>query len=80
MISRIQLKAECLRARVLLHEIQKASQHFDKVEIWRKNQVEKDPIGVGCSARSVFSSPAGVADSFRGDQKIHAAHIGVEIC
>ena len=28
-------------------EVQRASQHFDKVEIWRKNQVEKDPIAVG---------------------------------
>ncbi|HEY7715834.1 MAG TPA: hypothetical protein VIE90_15085 [Candidatus Binatia bacterium] len=28
-------------------EVQRASQHFDKVEIWRKNQIEKDPIAVG---------------------------------
>jgi hypothetical protein len=28
-------------------EVQRASQHFDKVEIWRKNQLEKDPIAVG---------------------------------
>ena len=28
-------------------EVQKASRHFDKVEIWRKNQIEKDPIAVG---------------------------------
>ena len=35
-------------------EIQKASQHFDKVEIWRKNQVEKDPIAVGVLGRERF--------------------------
>jgi hypothetical protein len=28
-------------------EVQRASQRFDKVEIWRKNQIEKDPIAVG---------------------------------
>jgi len=28
-------------------EVQRASEHFDKVEIWRKNQIEKDPIAVG---------------------------------
>ena len=28
-------------------EVQRASRHFDKVEIWRKNQIEKDPIAVG---------------------------------
>jgi hypothetical protein len=28
-------------------EIQKASQFFDKVEVWRKRAVEKDPIAVG---------------------------------
>ena len=35
-------------------EIQKASQHFDKVEIWRKNQVEKDPIAVGVLGQERF--------------------------
>jgi hypothetical protein len=28
-------------------EIHRASQYFDRVEVWRKNQVEKDPIAVG---------------------------------
>ena len=28
-------------------EVQRASQYFDKVEIWRKKQIEKDPIAVG---------------------------------
>src|SRR5918995_364111 len=28
-------------------EIQRASQFFDKVEVWRKRAVEKDPIAVG---------------------------------
>lgn len=28
-------------------EVRRASQYFDRVEIWRKNQVEKDPIAVG---------------------------------
>lgn len=28
-------------------EMKKASEHFDKVEVWRKNQIEKDPIAVG---------------------------------
>ncbi len=35
-------------------EVQKASQHFDKVEIWRKNQVEKDPIAVGLLGQERF--------------------------
>jgi hypothetical protein len=35
-------------------EIQRASQHFDKVEIWRKNQVEKDPIAVGVLGQERF--------------------------
>jgi hypothetical protein len=28
-------------------EIQKATEHFDQVEIWRKRQIDKDPIAVG---------------------------------
>jgi hypothetical protein len=35
-------------------EIQKASQHFDRVEIWRKNQIEKDPIAVGILGQERF--------------------------
>ena len=35
-------------------EVQKASQHFDKVEIWRKNQIEKDPIAVGLLGQERF--------------------------
>ena len=35
-------------------EVQKAGQHFDKVEIWRKNQVEKDPIAVGLLGQERF--------------------------
>lgn len=28
-------------------EIQRASQYFDNVEVWRKREVDKDPIAVG---------------------------------
>jgi len=35
-------------------EIQKASRHFDRVEVWRKNQVEKDPIAVGMLGHERF--------------------------
>ena len=28
-------------------EVQRASHHFDKVEIWRQKQIDKDPIAVG---------------------------------
>lgn len=35
-------------------EIQKASRHFDRVEVWRKNQVEKDPIAVGMLGQERF--------------------------
>jgi len=28
-------------------EIRKATEHFDQVEIWRKRQIDKDPIAVG---------------------------------
>ena len=28
-------------------EIQKATEYFDKVEVWRKREVDKDPIAVG---------------------------------
>ena len=35
-------------------EVQKASQLFDKVEIWRKNQIEKDPIAVGLLGQERF--------------------------
>lgn len=28
-------------------EIRRATEHFDQVEIWRKRQIEKDPIAVG---------------------------------
>lgn len=28
-------------------EIRKANEHFEKVEVWRKHQIEKDPIAVG---------------------------------
>ena len=31
----------------LTGEIQKATQYFDQVEIWRKHEVQKDPIAVG---------------------------------
>ena len=31
----------------LTGEIQKATQYFDKVEIWRKHDIQKDPIAVG---------------------------------
>jgi hypothetical protein len=31
-------------------EIQKASAYFDKVEVWRKRAVDKDPIAVGLLA------------------------------
>lgn len=35
-------------------EMQKASRHFDKVEVWRKNQIEKDPIAVGVLGQERF--------------------------
>ena len=28
-------------------EIRKATEHFDEIEVWRKRQVDKDPIAVG---------------------------------
>ena len=28
-------------------EIRRASQHFDAVEVWRKREIDKDPIAVG---------------------------------
>ena len=28
-------------------EIRKSSQHFDKIEVWRKREIQKDPIAVG---------------------------------
>jgi hypothetical protein len=28
-------------------EIRKATEHFDDIEVWRKRQVDKDPIAVG---------------------------------
>jgi hypothetical protein len=28
-------------------EIRRATEHFDQVEIWRKRQIDKDPIAVG---------------------------------
>jgi hypothetical protein len=31
----------------LTDEIKKATEHFDRVEIWRKTDVQKDPIAVG---------------------------------
>ena len=31
----------------MTEEIQRASQHFDTVEVWRKRVVDKDPIAVG---------------------------------
>lgn len=31
----------------LTGEIKKATEYFDKVEIWRKREVQKDPIAVG---------------------------------
>jgi hypothetical protein len=31
----------------LTGEIQKAAQYFDKVEVWRKTEIDKDPIAVG---------------------------------
>lgn len=35
-------------------EMQKASRHFDRVEVWRKNQIEKDPIAVGVLGQERF--------------------------
>jgi len=35
-------------------EIRKASQHFDRVEVWRKYQLEKDPIAVGILGQERF--------------------------
>jgi hypothetical protein len=35
-------------------EIQKASRHFERVEVWRKNQIEKDPIAVGILGQERF--------------------------
>lgn len=35
-------------------EVQKASEHFDKVEVWRKNRIEKDPIAVGLLGQERF--------------------------
>ena len=35
-------------------EMQKASRHFDRVEVWRKNQIEKDPIAVGVLVQERF--------------------------
>jgi hypothetical protein len=35
-------------------EVQRASRHFDKVEVWRKNQIEKDPIAVGVLGRERY--------------------------
>jgi hypothetical protein len=35
-------------------EVHRASQAFDRVEIWRKNQVEKDPIAVGVLGEERF--------------------------
>jgi hypothetical protein len=35
-------------------EVQHATRHFDKVEIWRKNQIEKDPIAVGVLGHERF--------------------------
>jgi hypothetical protein len=40
--------------REVVTEVQKASQHFDKVEIWRKRQVDKDPIAVGVLAQERY--------------------------
>ena len=31
----------------LVGEIQKATEYFDKVEVWRKHEINKDPIAVG---------------------------------
>jgi hypothetical protein len=31
----------------LTGEIQKAAEYFDKVEVWRKTEINKDPIAVG---------------------------------
>ena len=31
----------------LTGEIQKATEYFDKIEVWRKENVQKDPIAVG---------------------------------
>ena len=31
----------------LTTEVQKATEYFDKVEVWRKHDVQKDPIAVG---------------------------------
>ncbi len=28
-------------------EIRKANEYFDKIEVWRKHEIEKDPIAVG---------------------------------
>jgi len=31
-------------------EIRKANEYFDKIEVWRKHEIEKDPIAVGIVA------------------------------
>lgn len=31
----------------LTGEIQKATEYFDKIEVWRKHEINKDPIAVG---------------------------------
>lgn len=35
-------------------EMQRASRHFDRLEVWRKNQIEKDPIAVGVLGQERF--------------------------
>jgi hypothetical protein len=40
------LLSEAIPARVA-GEIRRATEHFDQVEIWRKRQIDKDPIAVG---------------------------------
>src|SRR4030095_1763159 len=45
-LSASDLLSEGIPARVA-GEIRSATEHFDQVEIWRKRQIDKDPIAVG---------------------------------
>jgi hypothetical protein len=45
-LSASDLLSEAIPARVA-GEIRRATEHFDQVEIWRKRQIDKDPIAVG---------------------------------
>src|SRR5262245_14999902 len=36
------------------HELQRANRYFDKVEVWGKHEIEKDPIAVGYRGESRY--------------------------